>query len=422
MAEARQQSATITLLVVHGGELAASSMEEFVAGADEIIEVTGNGKFVLSRAIPAGANYRRLQPSRGGLAHALNLGVSFASCEWVVICFGDEVVGGKWLDGLLPFLGTDGAESLHLFHSGSGSELPLVVVRRQMFAYGAFDERFACGRLAALHWAFRIFPRPVYRISPDECISSHCCDWLRNPDCPPVDSVLDALLNQALTSGATTLTLAVLREAVAAEPWAPVNPYRAGAAYDAREFWDSNFSGYIRWEIYQPDEPEILGLLDRITPDSVLELGCGAGRNTRYFAAAERYAGIDLSMNLLRRAAERQEPNSHGILCGDITSLPVADASFELVFADSTVQHVTPEKIRRCAAEIARVSSEYICVIEYTEEEHPEGEWFKQIHMFAHNYRSLFEPYCELVWHAETSVRVHPARKELFLFRKRQQG
>lgn len=421
MTDDQRQPATLALLVAHQGSLAVPDVAGFVAGADEVIEIC-TGHPVLRGGLTPGTRYRHISPRLDGAAHALNLGVSLAESEWVVLSYGDELPARGWLDQVRALLAGSGSRCIHLFHSGSTEQVPIVAARRMAFAYGAFDERVSCDRLAALHWALRIFPSPGYRILPDEGISRHRCNWLRNPDRPLVDGVLGALLDQALSSGAATLSLAALRKGMAAESAPPADPYRSGAAYEAREFWDSNAAGYIRWEIYQPDEPEILALLRKIAPDSVLELGCGAGRNTRYFGGAKRYAGIDVSMNLLRRATEKQQPNSLGTLCGDITALPVADDAFELVFSDSTVQHVTPAKVRQCVAEMARVSSGYICVIEYTEEEREGGDWFEQIHMFAHDYLRLFEPYCELVWRADTSMRVHPARKEVFLFRKRQQG
>lgn len=431
-----QQSTTITLVVAHPGVLAAANAADFVVGADEIIEVCAASKDLLQQVMLHGTKLHHIVPRVEGVAHALNLGISFASSEWVVISFGDEVVVSGWLNKLRPLLDAPDSKCIHLLYSETGSEIPLIVVKRSSFVYGPFDERFACGRLAAMHWVFRIFPRQARRILPDEGMSRHICNFIESRPCPVVEAplaglvelwhelgarALSALLEQAVGApDMTRQTLSALLDATRISAAIQGDPYRCGAAYEAKRFWESNSTDYIRWEIYQPDEPEILALLNKLAPRSVLELGCGAGRNTRYFAAAECYVGMDISMNLLRRAVERQGANSLGILCGDITIPPFADASFDLVFSDSTVQHVSPDRIGQCVAEIARISAEYICVIEYTEEEREGGEWFKQIHMFAHDYRRLFEPYCELVWHTDTALRVHPARKEVFLFKKRQ--
>jgi ubiquinone/menaquinone biosynthesis C-methylase UbiE len=195
------------------------------------------------------------------------------------------------------------------------------------------------------------------------------------------------------------------------------------ATYEPKSFWEANTSGYIRWEIYQPDEPEILAISRQTTPGSVLELGCGAGRNTRYFATAQRYVGIDLAVNGLLRATERKQANSLGNVCADIAALPFPDKAFDLLFSDSTIQHVVPEKIGQCAAEMMRTAAKYIGIIEYTEEWKRLGEgeprWFNQIHVFSHNYESLFNQGCELIWRADTCMSVHPARKQVLLFAKK---
>lgn len=437
MTEIQQQPATITLLVAHSGALTTASAADFVAGADEVIEVSAIDDPLLQQAVPAGSRFRHIVPRVKGLAHALNLGVSLASSEWIVISFGDENVSSGWLDSVRSIVSAPGSGCIHLFHPKSGTGIPLVVVRRVSFVYGPFDERFVCSKLAVLHWVFRIFPQRVRRLLPDEGLSQHVGDFFESSSCPVVEAPIvglmelwhelesrprGALLEQAIAApDATWQSLLALSDSVQ-KMTVSVDPCRSGTAYEAKHFWETSSTDYIRWEIYQPDEPEILTLLHKVEPGSVLELGCGAGRNTRYFSAAQRYAGIDISMSLLRRAVERQGPNLLGILHGDVTELPFADATFELVFSDSTVQHVTPDKIRQCVAEIVRVSSEYICLIEYTEEEREDGEWFKQIHMFKHDYRKLFEPYCDMVWHTDTGLRVHPARKEVFLFKKRYQG
>lgn len=438
MTEVQRQPATLTLLVAHTGTLATSNAAAFVAGADEIIEISHSNTPLLRPNAPGAAKYRHVVSRQDRFAHALNLGVSLAASEWIVLCFGDEAPVSGWLDTIRRFVSQPGACCIQLFESSAGRQIPLIAVKRIAFVYGAFDERFACGRLAALHWALRTFPRPAQRILQNEGLTRHQCELMEARPFPAVESPLAALielwselapqlraalLEQVLTAPDDAKRyLSILLAAAKKEASAEDDPYRSGRPYEAKHFWEANSTEYVRWEIYQPDEPEILALMGKVAPRTVLELGCGAGRNTRYFTAANRYTGIDLSMNLLRRATERQEPNSLGILCGDITVLPFADAAFDLVFSDSTVQHVTPDRIGQCVAEIVRVCAEYVCVIEYTEEASKDGKWFGQIHMFAHDYRRLFEPYCELVWHTDTALRVHPARKEVFLFRKRQRG
>lgn len=424
-------------LVVSVGDAPSAHSATLVAGADEVVEVGTGGAPTLCNVVDRRTSFRYVRARAASRAHALNLGVSFASGDWVALSFGDEELPDGWLDAVRLAVSAPDARPVHLFHSGTGAEIPLVVVRRSAFVYGAFDERLASDRLAAVQWVWRIYAARERRVFRTEGIASHGWSVVASKTCPlvaePITGLLElwaelpagtraAILEQALAdTGAMHRALSRMH-AASVEQSAAVDPYRGAPTYEAKTFWDTNSTGYIRWEIYQPDEPEIQQVIDRLTPRSVLELGCGAGRNTRYFGGSgtgATYAGVDVSFNLLQRATERQQHGSIGITCGDITALPFAVDTFELVFADSTVQHVAPGQIDRCVREIARVAANYICLIEYTDNDEPDAGWFDQVHMFSHDYARLFAPLCDLVWRADTSVRVHPARKEVFLFQKR---
>lgn len=374
------------------------------------------------------------------LGGRLNVAISQASGDWILALFGDELLREDWLPGVLEVLRPDGEfRTLDVLacHAAGVGALPMLMVRRQAFVYGAVDESFCCERLVLWHWLYRIYQGRRQQILKTAGIARVPCHWIDGPQALRAASgtmaalvslgafiepdVRLALLEQTLSVPDDTIrSLRKLREETLLQLAGDQagNPYRSGD-YQPKRFWEDNTQGYVRWEAYQPDEPEIIEVVRRTGADSVLELGCGAGRNARYFAGAARYAGIDISMNLLMRAFDRQPENSLGSVCGTITHLPFASAGWELVFADSTVQHVIPTEIETCVAELVRVSNRFICLIEYTAEESPDGSWFKQVHMFPHDYRALFDRYCKLVWHTETSLRVHPARKEVFLFEKR---
>jgi SAM-dependent methyltransferase len=266
----------------------------------------------------------------------------------------------------------------------------VIAAYRPAFAYGSLDGRVDNASQAMEHWLTDIFPRHRHRVLAREGSVSHEADWLERgadltSDTLPGDRVADV----------------------------PAGPYQAQA------FWEAGGRGWVKWEAFQPDEPEIIAIVGRVRPHRVLELGCGGGRNARYFAEAERYAGLDISMPLIERARDRQEENCIGLICGDATRLPFADASFDLVFAVSTLQHVPPGLITGGVADIARVARRYVCLIEFTDELTAGGAWFAQPHMFRHDYAGLLAPYADLVLRARTALQVQPALKEAFLFEKR---
>lgn len=214
--------------------------------------------------------------------------------------------------------------------------------------------------------------------------------------------------------------------------------YYAGP-YDPATWWGAHAAEKAKWEDEQPDAPEIRRLRAMVRPRSVVELGCGPGRNTAFFKGIG-YTGIDVSSTYLERAIAKYPSTmawSPKFVQGDLTyTLPERDKAGDLVFADSTLQHVQPEFIRWAMMEAFRVSSRWVCAIEYTEEQpwetaevspspqpSPPGVgargFFEQVHVFQHDYAALAEPWGELVWRTDIAAKVQPARKELFLWRKR---
>ena len=89
----------------------------------------------------------------------------------------------------------------------------------------------------------------------------------------------------------------------------------------------------------------------------VLDVGCGNGIFTLRFAnAGAQVVGLDYSRHLLGQ-------NSHpSLVCGDATSLPFPDRSFEVVFEANVLHHV-PER-EKVIREMARTSSRFVVLLE----------------------------------------------------------
>ena len=424
---------SLSLVVVGIGEQSCERWHGMLSGVFEVIEVGPHAYSGLAEAATRGPIAHRFLCNNRSPARRLNIGISLASGDWIVAIFGDEPLAAGWAHRLSELLSASAA-CVHLIRSISGPCLPLIAVRRAAFAYGAVDERFSAQRLTLIHWLHCVFGNKHHHSAPCEAVAESYCDWL-GAGMPCVDHPISglialwdrltvderiALLEQALSARGVIRAdldslLARVRSDAAHENG---SPYRANESYDPRRFWESNTIDYVKWEAYQPDEPEIVRVVEQIAPVRVLELGCGVGRNARYFASARAYSGIEISMNLLARAVERLPPNSANLVCGDITRLCFASGSFDLVFSDSTVQHVATEHIDACVAEIVRVSARHICLIEFTEETDANAAWFDQVHMFRHDYARLFAPYCRIVLREQTGFNVQPAKKEVLLFEK----
>lgn len=91
---------------------------------------------------------------------------------------------------------------------------------------------------------------------------------------------------------------------------------------------------------------------------SVLDLGCGGGRNIEYFLTkADKVYGLDHSETSIKRASEINnkeiESGKCQILVGDVKSLPFKDESIDIVTAFETIYFW--DGIEKCFKEIYRV-------------------------------------------------------------------
>lgn len=86
---------------------------------------------------------------------------------------------------------------------------------------------------------------------------------------------------------------------------------------------------------------------------SLLDAGCGTGRRLAGTGAA-RAVGVDLSPEMLAQGRKNQALAGVELLEGDIGSLPVPNAEFELVWCRLVIGHVV--ELDRAFAELARVT------------------------------------------------------------------
>ncbi|HZP74052.1 MAG TPA: class I SAM-dependent methyltransferase [Gaiellaceae bacterium] len=88
---------------------------------------------------------------------------------------------------------------------------------------------------------------------------------------------------------------------------------------------------------------------------AALDVGCGEGRWTRYLAAAGwRATGVDRSEALVAKARDANPGGDY--LVGEAASLPVADASVDVVLCVNVLMHVV--ELDAAVGEIQRVLSE----------------------------------------------------------------
>jgi ubiquinone/menaquinone biosynthesis C-methylase UbiE len=109
--------------------------------------------------------------------------------------------------------------------------------------------------------------------------------------------------------------------------------------------------------------------MEELRPNVVLEIGCGFGRNLKFLMENLSYqpklVGFDISESMIGKAKEGV--NDKVLLgCGDITSLPFRDRSYDLVYTHATLMHVPEEDVSTAIQELKRVAKKYLILIEET--------------------------------------------------------
>lgn len=99
--------------------------------------------------------------------------------------------------------------------------------------------------------------------------------------------------------------------------------------------------------------PEIVEYLKNIeTPSTILEVGCGNGKN--FCDPRHTYYGIDISKNLLKCVPKEHQSR---VIVGNALELPYESASFHHVMSIAVIHHLsTFESRRKALMEMIRVT------------------------------------------------------------------
>jgi len=142
--------------------------------------------------------------------------------------------------------------------------------------------------------------------------------------------------------------------------------------YKPKQFWDGWSDNYSRQKAQRRiDESHhwLLKKMEALKPNTVLEMGCGFGRNLKFLTEnlsyQARWVGFDISESMIKKA--KGGFNDKVLLgCGDITSLPFHDRSYDLVYTHATLMHVPEEHVSKAIQELKRVAKKYLILIEET--------------------------------------------------------
>ena len=122
--------------------------------------------------------------------------------------------------------------------------------------------------------------------------------------------------------------------------------------YNPKQFWNLwalDFDRDNEQVVLHPWNIQAIELIKAAKPDSVLEIGCGFGRNLKVLLdegfAPQQLCGADISGRMLDKCRRYLAAPQVRLEEADITKLPFADNSFDVVYVSLVLMHVKPESV-----------------------------------------------------------------------------
>lgn len=173
-------------------------------------------------------------------------------------------------------------------------------------------------------------------------------------------------------------------------------PIDAMDEHKSREKAWASYKGYHEHRtVAEQDESakQVLKWLSEIFrkyyPKSILELGCGGGRNliiAKQILGGVKFSGIDINQKAIE-IANKQSPGGINFIVGSIYELQkIASESFDIVFTAGVLMHIPHEKVEEIIKEMHRISK--VCVINF--ELHGPSHAF-DYHRYPRDYKRLYE-------------------------------
>ena len=159
--------------------------------------------------------------------------------------------------------------------------------------------------------------------------------------------------------------------------------------YDPVPYWLTRGASYERRFVparYAAQEAALVGVLDELEYDTVLEVGCGFGRIGALVKSLRpdvAYTGIDISPDLIQSARTRvPDGEFYGVTLSDFDP---GGRTFDLVIAAEVLMHIPTRSVGRAIDKMHALSSRHIVTVDWTEPvERKVGP-----HNFLHDYRAL---------------------------------
>lgn len=184
--------------------------------------------------------------------------------------------------------------------------------------------------------------------------------------------------------------------------------------YEPRSYWELRGTSYLH-EIHEGDQERrnwIRNMVETLEPYSILEVGCGPGKNFPAFKDVSDAYATDFSESALSAIPDRMGVNVSWM---DSCDLKFEDRRFDLVVSCAHLVHIPygEDQIERAVREICRVAKYNLLLMEFWDPEMTISALAS--HCFRHNYPKLIPPH----GFVEVDRRPLSAKIGLFLFRRK---
>ena len=163
-----------------------------------------------------------------------------------------------------------------------------------------------------------------------------------------------------------------------------------GGGYDQKKFWDGWAPAFIDdpWQVeVHPQHSWLLKLVKKNKPATILELGCGFGRNVKYLidngVPPSTITGVDISPKMIKLAKRFVKNKKVKLIVASVEGYS-PHKKFDFVFTHGVLMHIPSGSVESALKRIVDISNKSLVFIEQNYEADND-------YTFTHNYKALLK-------------------------------
>lgn len=140
--------------------------------------------------------------------------------------------------------------------------------------------------------------------------------------------------------------------------------------YEPEKFWDDWAMDFMKdpWQVkIHPQHKWLLSIIKKQKPNSILEIGCGFGRNIKFLiengVKSSSIVGIDISPNMVRFAKQYVDNSRVKLFVSNLRNFKT-NKKFDLVFTHGVLMHVQKDQIEEAINKLIDLSKKDVVLVE----------------------------------------------------------